>query len=540
MTYEFAPGCVKKLTLAGRRTGSRALLIMSLLAFADPRVGVAQSNPQLPVGFPVTLDSYIENAVRDWEVPGLAIAIVRNDSVLVAKGYGVRELGKPERVDGNTVFNIASLTKSFTAAAAAMLVDEGKLAWDAPARRYLPGLELSDPYLTAQVTMRDLLSHRTGLQPANMMWVLSGISRPEILRRAKFLKPDRPFRTEEIYSNVGYTIAGEAIAAAAGASYEDVIRQRIFAPLGMRSTTIGNDDIPRISNRVSPHTIIGGVHRAFPWRNNEATMPAGGINSTASDMATWLRFQMSDGTFAGKHLISAAQMWEMRSPQTIIPVTPGMKKGRQVEGWPAYGLGWNIMDYRGHPIIWHSGNGPGQPVLMTIFPADQLAILVMMNTWAAGVLHGMITNKIADTYLGFPPRDWSGEMLPRKPEIRGESAKRLADLQKLRNPKAPASHDLAAYSGTYSDSLFGDQTVRLTEGVLTLQMGGPKGEIADLTQLNYDTFLAMWRDPVFREDYPALLTFAADSEGAIAQLTMHINRDHIISSRVTADKTVRH
>ena len=539
MTIKLVSSGVKKLTLSCSQARWRTLIIVSFLGFADSGVAVAQGNPPLPAGFPETLDHYIEKAVRDWEVPGLAIAIVRNDSVLVAKGYGVRELGKPERVDGNTVFNIASLTKSFTAAAAAMLVDEGKLSWDAPARRYLPGLEFSDPYLTAQVTMRDLLSHRTGLQPANMMWVLSGISRAEILHRAQFLKPDRPFRTEQVYSNVGYTIAGEAIAAAAGMSYEDLIRQRIFVPLGMRSTTIGNDEIPHLSNKVSPHTIIRGVQRSFPWRNNEATMPAGGINSSASDMAIWLRFQMGDGAIAGKRLIGAPQMWEMHSPQTIIPVTPGMKRGRQVEGWAAYGLGWNIMDYRGHPMIWHSGNGPGQPVLMTIFPDDHLAILVMLNTWAAGTLHGMITNKIADTYLGFSARDWSGAMLPRKREIRGESAKALADLQKLRDPRAPASHDLASYAGTYSDSLFGEQTVRLADGHLTFQMGGPKGEVADLTQLRYDTFLAMWRDPVFREDDPALLTFAADSQGTIAQLTMHLNRDHIVASRVRTDTTMR-
>ncbi|MDP9226888.1 MAG: serine hydrolase [Actinomycetota bacterium] len=523
---------VKKLTPTKmRHCGPILRIVLCVAAICSGPSATAQGIQQPPVGFPESLDRYIEQAMRDWEVPGLAIAIVRNDSVLVAKGFGVRELGKPERVDANTVFNIASLTKSFTTTAAAMLVDEGKVSWDAPAKQYLPGLEFSNPYLTAEVSMRDLLSHRTGLHGSNMMWVLTDISRPEIIRRARYLQPDRPFRTEEIYSNVGFTIAGEALAAAAHTSYEDLIRQRIFAPLGMRSTTISMADLARQTNKVSPHAVIGGAQRAFPWRDIDIIAPAGAINSTANDMATWLRFQMGDGAFAGKRLVSAAQLAETHSPQTIFRVTPAMKRGRQVQGWPGYGLGWNIMDYRGRQMVWHGGNGDGQPALMTIFPDDRLGIIVMLNTWVAGNLHLLLTNRIADTYLGFPARDWSGELLPKKAQIRGDG-QALAALQPLRNPNVPASHNLAAYTGTYVDSLYGEQTVRLSDGHLTVQMGGPKGQIADLSQWNGDTFVTMWRDPLFREVFPSVVEFSAASHGAINGLVMHINRDHIASHRI--------
>lgn len=169
--------------------------------------------------------------------------------------------------------------------------------------------------------------------------------------------------------------------------------------------------------------------------------------------------------------------------------------------------------------------------LMTIFPDDHLGIVVMINTWVAGNLHGLLTNRIVDTYLGLPPRDWSGELLPRKAQIRGEDGQALAALQPPRNPNAPPSHDLAAYTGTYVDSLYGKQTIRLADGHLTLQMGGLKGQIADLGQWNGDTFVTTWRDPLFREVYPSLATFSADSHGTIAQLTMHINRDHIVATR---------
>jgi hypothetical protein len=185
-------------------------------------------------------------------------------------------------------------------------------------------------------------------------------------------------------------------------------------------------------------------------------------------------------------------------------------------------------------MIWHSGNGDGQPALMTIFPDDHLGIVVMLNTWVAGTLHGLLTNRIADTYLGFPPRDWSGEVLPRKAQIRGDFAETMAALQPPKNPNAPPSHELAAYTGTYIDSLYGKQTVRLENGHLTLQMGGPNGQVADLNQWSGDTFVTMWRDPLFHETYPSLVTFSVDSGGNIAQVTLHINRDHIVSSRVSA------
>jgi CubicO group peptidase (beta-lactamase class C family) len=531
MTLQFAVVLsVKKLTLLGMRNTLGAVLAVSLAAVAQP--ARAQDTFHPPSGFPDSLDRYIQQAMRDWEVPGLAIVVVRNDTVLAARGYGVREMGKPAPVDANTVFNIASLTKSFTTAAAAMLVDEGKLAWDAPAHRYLPQLEFSDRYLTEHITMRDLLSHRTGLHPANMMWQMTDIARPEIVRRARFLQPDKLFRSEEVYSNVGFTIAGEALAAAAHTSYEELIRQKIFVPLGMRSTTISMRELANVANKVSPHAIIAGVQRPIPWRDIDVIAPAGAINSTANDMATWLRFQLGNGTFGARQLVSATNMWEVHSPQVVLPVTAAMKRGRQVQGWPAYALGWNVMDYRGHPILWHSGNADGQPSIMTLFPDDHLGIAVMMNTWGAGVLHGMLTNRIADAYLGFPARDWSGDLLPRKAQIRGQDAQALIALEAARHSNAPASHDIPAYAGVYVDSLYGEQTVRSANGKLTLQMA--TGQIADLTHWSYDTFLTMWRDPLFREEYPSLLTFSADSDGAINHLVIHLNRDHIVSERVPA------
>jgi CubicO group peptidase (beta-lactamase class C family) len=510
-------------------TPSRRLIgIAVALLVATVTPSHAQQAPP-PAGFPAALDAYLAKAVADWEVPGMAIAIVRNDSVLVAKGYGVRQLGRPERVDEHTVFGIASLTKSFTATAAAMLVDDGKLEWDAPARRYLPSLTFRDPYLTENVSIRDLLSHRTGLHASNMAWVMTGVDRTEMIRRARYLEPEAPFRTREVYSNVGYLIAGEAIAAAAGMPYEEVIRQRIFAPLGLRNTTIGDAAVAREANRVMPHAFIGGVQRPIAWSDIDVIAAAGSVNSSAADMAQWLRFQMGDGTFAGRRLVSAEALWQIHFPQTVVAVTAAMERARLVEGWPGYAMGWNVMDYRGHPMLWHSGNADGQPSIMAILPHDHVGAVVMVNTWGAGLLHTLLLNRILDEYLGYPPRDWSGEALPRKAAIRAGYDDAVREMATTRVSGTAPSHPLAAYAGVYVDSLYGPQTIALENGHLTLRMGA--GEVADLSHWHYDTFLVTFRNPLFREVYASLLTFSSAASGRVALLTLPINRDVIRARR---------
>jgi CubicO group peptidase (beta-lactamase class C family) len=500
-----------------------------IVAGAGERLS-AQRNPP-PAGYPAALDAYIAKAIADWEVPGLAIAVVRNDSVLAARGYGVRELGKPERVDENTVFSIASLTKSFSATAAAMLVDDGRLEWDAPARRYLPALAFHDPYLTENVTVRDLLAHRTGLHASNMAWQLTGIGRAELVRRARYMEAEAPFRTRLVYSNVGYAIAGEAIAAAAGMPLEEVIRQRVIAPLGMRSTTIGYAAASRAPNRAMPHAMIGGVQRPIPWRDIDVVAAAGSVNSTAADMAQWLRFQMGDGAFAGRRLVSPGAFWEIHSPQLVIPVSQAMKSARQVEGWAAYAMGWQVMDYRGHPMLWHTGNADGMPAFMAILPREHLGVVIMTNTWGAGLLHALLMNRVLDEYLGDPPRDWSGENLPQKAAIR-DGYDYTANVRRLAADRVSGtapSHPFAAYAGVYVDSLYGPQTIAVENGHLTMRMG--TGQVADLSHWNYDTFLVTWRDPLFREVFPALLTFSSDYAGNVDRLTMPINRDVVRALR---------
>jgi CubicO group peptidase (beta-lactamase class C family) len=470
---------------------------------------------------PPELDAYIEHARVVWDVPGIAVTIVRDGHVVATKGYGVRTLGKPERVDENTMFDIASLSKSFTAAAIATLVDEGKMRWDDPVRRYLPQLEFPDAYRTQNVTIRDLLTHRTGLEPGNFMFRFTDYSTAEVLRRIRFLKEREPFRAAMIYSNVGYTAAGEAAAAAANLSWTDLVRTRLVEPLGMRDTTVGAvHDLG--GNYASPHAIVGGVHQ--PIRNKKAMniFPANGVNSNAKDMAKWLLFQLGDGTWEGKRIVSAEAMNEMHSPQVIIPVPAPFRAARGVRFFASYGFGWQVMDFRGHPMMWHSGSADGMPVYMAILPDDHIGVAVLTNTWAAPILHGALASRILDTLLGEQPRDWAGEALE---SYRKNSAP----------PPPPArvsgtspSRPLDAYAGLYNDPLYGDMDVRLENSKLALYFAGH--EAADLEHWHYDTFRAHWRDRAY-EDFDTLVAFGLDTAGVPRRLDMRLNRDDVSAVR---------
>jgi CubicO group peptidase (beta-lactamase class C family) len=482
----------------------------------------------LSAQLPPELDAYIENARVNGSVPGIAVTVVRDGKVLVTKGYGVRRLGSPELVDENTVFDIASLSKSFTAAAVATLVDEGKMTWDDPLRRWVPYAEFADPYRTANVTMRDLLSHRVGVEAGNWMFRITGYTTEEVLRRMRFLRERGPFRGTMLYSNVGYSAAGEAAAAAANMPYADLVRTRLVEPLGMRDTTVSTQHT-LAPNHASPHASIAGIQQ--PIRNKKAlnTAPAGALNSTAKDMANWLLFNLGDGTWEGKRVISAAAMNEMHSPQNIIPTTPAMREARGVHFFGAYGLGWQVMDFRGHEMLWHSGSADGMPVYMAILPDDDIGVLVMTNSWDAGTLHGALAARILDTLLGVKePKDWAGETIEAQQRAAKRAAEELAALEKTRIPNTKPSRALDAYAGTYVDPVIGDITITNENGKLVMQAA--RGERADLEHWHHDVFRVRWRDRAY-EFADSFAAFGLGVDGAPRRLDMRIYRDTIEAVR---------
>jgi len=520
--------CVKKLTVA------TALFLIPIA------VAHAQDTRPLPaVGRPwriAQVDSAVEASRQAWGIPGIAIAIVHRDSVLLAKGYGVREAGRPERVDAHTLFDAASLTKAFTAAAIGSLVDEGRMRWDDPVRRHLPTLEFSTPTLTAEVTLRDLLSHRAALQSATASWYFTHVDRAEVLRRARFLQPAMPFRTGMLYSNIGYTIAGEAAAAAARSTWETLVRTRLLEPLGMTRTLVSYGAAAPDANVASPHVAMDGAQRAVAREGpaRDVIAAAGGIQSSATDLARWMRFQLGDGTFEGRRILSAAALAETHAPQVIVPTTPAFRRARHLRYGAAYGLGWQVWDYRGRPLLWHSGSGDGQFAYMALYPDDSLGIVVLLNSWVltnTPPVHGMIAGCIADALLALAPPNCVGDAVTLRAGDPARWQETMRTFDAARIPNTSPSRPLSAYAGQYADSLYGPLEVRADGGGLVLR-AGPSGETADLEHWHLDTFRVQWRRPLQRMYFMALATFRMDAQGRVVGIQLRMRNDEVTAARV--------
>jgi CubicO group peptidase (beta-lactamase class C family) len=476
------------------------------------------------------LDAYIENARKAWGCPGVAVTVVKDGKVLVAKGYGLRELGKPERVDENTLFDTASLSKSFTAAAIATLVDEGKMRWDDPLRRHLPQVEFSDAYRTASVTIRDLLAHRVGVETGNFMMRFTNHSTDEVLRRIRYLDEREPFRTNLVYWNIGYGAASEAAASAAKMPFADLLRTRLLEPLGMRDSTVVVDHTLS-PNHAKSHGLIGGKLHPIRTKKLKNTQGADAVNSSAKDMARWLLFSLGDGTWAGKRILSVEAMREMHSPQMIIRTTPEMRAARGVRFFGAYGLGWQIMDLRGRKMLWHGGGADGMPVYMAILPDQQIGVAVMTNSWDAPTLRFALASRILDTLLEEEEtRDWAMEALEAHRRDSARAVEENANALKSRVLGTRPSAKLEAYSGTYVDDVHGDMVIAHDAGKLTLLFGG--GERADLEHWHHDVFRVIWRDRAY-EWADTFAEFSLDPNIEPRRLEMQLFRDRIDAIRTS-------
>jgi CubicO group peptidase (beta-lactamase class C family) len=473
--------------------------------------------------FPRELEEYIATSIREWELPGAAVAVVKDGRVLLVRGYGVRELGKPEPVDAQTIFDIASLTKSFTSAAIGSLVDDGRLSWDEPISRRLPEVEFADPYLTANVTLRDLLAHRTGLGAANGPTFAAILPRDRLLRLVRYVEPVAPFRARYVYSNLAYAVVGEAGARAAGTTWEQLVTERLLAPLGMTRTTADFAAAPRLGNLAVGHAVFGGEQRPVPRgdASRTHTAPAGAVQSSIADLATWMLFQLGDGTHAGRRVLSPDVMAAMHSPHVLSPTTEAFRSSRQVQYFAGYGLGWQVFDYRGHLLWWHSGNGDGQVARMVLVPELRLGITVLVNSWkAGGPLNQAIALRVVDHYLGFAPRDYVVEAQTEAAAETESSARQQRALMASRLTGTPSSLPFTGYSGNYRDQY--DLTWVVSVDSNTLRIRYENGDLGSLEHWHHDTFRVRWSSPLRSDDAerPLFVTFMVSAAGVAASLTL--------------------
>lgn len=439
------------------------------------------------------LDAYFNKAQKEWEVPGMAIAIVKNDKIVFARGYGVRELGKPEMVDEHTLFAIASNSKSFTSAALAQLVDEKKLSWDDPVQKYLPSFSVFDASTSADVRVRDLLSHRVGLgsYSGDLVWYGTPYSRGEVVRRARFLKRAYPFRSGYGYSNLMFIAAGEVLHTVSGKPWEEVVRERFFVPLGMTNTVTSISDLKNKTNVATPHGESEGKIMTFPWYNWDVMGAAGAIISSVTDMAQWLRVHGNHGVYNGKRIFSERQSRFMWTPHNSFFLDSTAHARMPERNFSGYGLGWGLMDYRGRLVAGHSGGYDGMFSRMAVVPDEKLGIVILTNSMT-GITTPLV-NKVLDAYLGGPDRDWSGEALVRE---RAAKKKAQEDREKEANKRAAntkPSFPLDAYAGTYGGAFYGNAEVKMENGNLVLRLLPNPELVADLSHWHYDTFEIQWR-----------------------------------------------
>jgi CubicO group peptidase (beta-lactamase class C family) len=485
--------------------GLLLLLATSTAAFAEEKTPLA--------GF----DEYVQSAMKDWKVPGLAIAVVKDDKAVLLKGYGVRKLGEPGHVDAQTRFAIASCTKAFTAAGLAMLVDEGKLRWDDPVIKHLPGFLLDDPYVTREVTIRDLFCHRTGLAAYEAVWYGSRADRSELIRRMRFMKPTASFRSQFGYQNLCYLAAGQIIPAVTHTTWDDFMAQRLFTPLGMRSSTTRVVGIEEAENVASPHHELEGTPRIVPHRNNENIGPAGSIYSSARDMAQWVRFLLAKGEGPKGRLLSARRVEELFTPQIFLPGAFGVE--HPGNHFVAYGLGWNLFDYRGRLLAFHMGSIDGMKAEVALVPEEQLGIVVLSNYLDQALPYPLVM-RVVDAYLGAAPRDWNDAFLKFDVKSRAAAREREAKRVRERVPGTRPSLARKGYLGTFPNDLHDDVTVSLDKDVLVLHYGA--AFVGTLEHRHYDTFRVNWRDPVL---IPDMATFVLGADGRCVGINVLIAFD---------------
>jgi CubicO group peptidase (beta-lactamase class C family) len=458
------------------------------------------------------LDAYIKQAMADWRIPGLALAVVHGDSVVLAKGYGVRTLGSSDRVDERTIFAIGSSSKAFTGLGVAMLVDEGKVRWDDPATKYLPGFQLYDPYVTRELTVRDLLTHRSGLSRGDLMWYANeDLPRDSVLFHVRYLKPTWSLRSHFGYQNIMYLAAGQLTARLAGKSWDEVMRDRILAPLGMTSSNTSVTALDGLPNVATPHEDVEDTLRIVPWHNIDNIAPAGSINSNAVDMAQWVRFQLAGGKAGGKQLLSAAAFAETHTPQTILPLEGPWKLMMHEAHFGSYGMGWMLHDYAGRKVVQHGGNIDGMHALVGLMPEERTGLVILTNLGGNFLTYALMY-RVFDAYLKRPQKDWSATLLKGFEELRAQAETEEKNREAMRVKGTSPSLPLARYAGTYIDSMYGQVTVREEEKKLVLQYGSMVG---DLEHWQHDTFRSLWRQ---RDQGKSLVTFALDADGKVDEL----------------------
>ena len=500
-------------------------ILLTFIAGAQPVVAqdipsrTADAAPAAPIA-PEKIDDTVARAMKAFDVPGMAVAIVKDGKQVFAKGYGVRQAGTAGLVDADTLFQIGSNTKAVTTAALAILVDEGKLRWDDKVIDHLPQFRMYDPYATREFTIRDLLTHRSGLGKGAgdlMFFPATDMSRDEIIHGLRYLKPVSGFREKFDYDNLLYMVAGQLIPAVTGQSWEDFVTKRVFAPLHMTGCSARYDLITDRSNVASPHVVTDGQVQPVPVVDMRVIGPAGTINCSIAGMSKWLETQLAGGlTPNGQRLFSAKrgeEMWDVVTPTPLSPLLAGMYDTH----FSGYGLGWALSDAHGFRRVHHTGGVLGTVTWVSMIPELNLGVLVFTNQQNEAAMEA-VGGQILDAYLGAKPKDWVAIAQAMMAQRAASAAKVEAAAAAVAAKAAPPSLPLDAYAGTYHDAWRGDATVRRTGSQLVLKFSRTASLEGSLTPYNGNIFIVRWKDRSLEAD--AFVRFEQGFDGNVTGMTM--------------------
>jgi len=494
----------------------RVLLLLSAL------LPLAAQQPPLPAD----LDACVQRAMTTFEVPGLCLAIVRDGTTALAHGYGVRNLGDPAAVDAQTTFGIASNTKVFTATALGLLVEQGRLQWDAPVVRWLPAFQLADPYVTRELTVRDLLVHRSGLGLGAgdlLWWPASSYDRKEVVRRLRHVPLATSFRSTYAYDNVLYLVAGELIEAVSGQTWEQFVTENILQRVGMAHSSVlhsaGRVLHSGAGNTAGTHAMVDGELLPVAPFTSDNTNPAGGLMSNAEDMAKWMQVLLQQGLLAdGTRLFSQATARQLTTIVTPLPIAdPDPVFGELRPNFNGYALGLGVRDYRGHKIVTHTGGMPGYVSRVLLVPDLKLGITVLTNQESLRAIDAIVFH-VVDHCLGASDKDWL--LIQQQAEARAhkQQAEAIAKAAAARNADSHPSLPLDRYAGSYEDRWYGQVAIELEGDQLVMRFAQTPLLAGNLEHWQYDTFVARWRDRSLRAD--AYVTFALTPGGDIDQIKM--------------------
>lgn len=471
-----------------------------------------------------SIDESIRRAMNEFQVPGMAVSVVYDGEIYYSAGHGITEVGTQTSVDDRTLFQIASVSKAFTTAALAILVDAGKLDWDDPVIDYLPEFRMRDPWVTREFTIRDLLTHRSGLPigAGDLLLFPEGkTTRDEIIRAMRYLEPNTSFRSKFAYDNLLYIIAGEVVARVAGTSFEEFLEQRLLSPLGMRDCSATLARAPRKAVKATPHVLIDGQLETTESLETSIASAAGGINCSARSMAAWMRFVLDGGlTEEGEQLISTAQFEQLLGPVTLLPGS-GYVAENTGSFLNAYALGWNVSTFYGQPLYSHSGGLWGMTTFIALLPEQGLAVFVSDNLMSPAPR--AVANDIIDQFLAdVSPdagKDWVAIVANAMNARLKDAAAAVAESATSRAVDSEPSLQLEAYAGTYRDPWYGDISIsKEADGQLWFRSARSEQLAGPLEHYQYDTFIARWTNRKLNAD--AYVSFTLAPDGAIERLRM--------------------